>query len=131
MSFAAAAQDDGPRSDRLLMISMLGIVVMTAIAFGVSLINRKNLPSVQPAAPQAIPAPAPSPAPADPKVATPQPDPMPPPPQNPIVQSDPPPMQPDPVVVYQPPTPEPQPQLYSGERRNPKVSFVRDVTEIH
>ena len=46
MSFAV---DDEPSSDRLLMFSVLGIVLVVAVAFAYSMLTRKQaLPSVQP-----------------------------------------------------------------------------------
>ena len=44
--------EDEPSSDRLLLISMVGIVVLIALAFGYSFLNRRQqLPGVQPPAP--------------------------------------------------------------------------------
>src|SRR5690349_7214612 len=52
MSFAV---DEETSSDRLLMFSVLGIVLVVAVAFAYSMLTRKQpLPSVQPA----VPAPA-------------------------------------------------------------------------
>jgi hypothetical protein len=53
MSFTAAQEDQG--GDRLLMFSMLGIVLVVGLAFGVSFFSRKeSLPAVAPPAPAIV-----------------------------------------------------------------------------
>ena len=54
MSFAAT-QGDEPTSDRLLMFSVVGIVVIVGAAFAMSMFSHKQpLPAVQPPAPPVI-----------------------------------------------------------------------------
>lgn len=123
MSFGS---DDEPKSDKLLMFSMLGIVLVTGLAFGLSFLTRKQpLPSVQPAAPPVVqqkdPAPAtqvdtgrPSPVPF-----TPEPDPV----------RIPPPVQ---VELQAPPVSNPPAKSnYTHGTGNRKLDGLRDVTEVN
>jgi hypothetical protein len=126
MTFNQAAGDE-PQSDRLLMISMLGIVVLTVIAFGISYVNRKPQPMVQPAA-------APIQVDARPiptaKLDNTNPIPA---PQNPMPDQSytAPPSQPqyDPTPPVQM-TPPPERRVVTQGHANPKLNVDRDVTTV-
>ena len=124
MSFVQ--DEDGNKNDRILMFSMIGIVLMTALAFGINYFTKQ---------PDQAP-------PAQPAIAAPQ-DPPPQQAQD-IGQSPrpvmvepaqttwtPPPQAPTPTVTqeYTPPSqPAPEPARPHNFQRNRKMNIVDDVT---
>ena len=122
MSFA---QNDEPSSDRLLMFSVLGIVVLVGIAFLYSMLTRHQaLPSVQPA--EAPPAQAPAVVQQTP-VATQQPV------QTPVQDYPPPPQQPvysDPAPAVAQPSYPPEPTPYVRTTGNRKLDGLRDAVGV-
>jgi len=122
MSFA---QNDEPSSDRLLMFSVLGIVVLVGIAFLYSMLTRHQaLPSVQPAEPQQIaqqtPGPSDPPPTRQPAVQQPEQD------YTPVQQQ---PVYEAPAAVPQPSSP-PEPTPYVRTTGNRKLDGMRDVVGV-
>lgn len=112
---------DSSRNDRLLMFSMLGVVVMTALAFMFSYFSRDRSVKAEPAPPAVIieqPSPppqrvapsdgAPAPAPQYPEV---------------VVTPAPPPTEYTPPVVE---TPPPSRSILNGPRRNRKLAGLAE-----
>ena len=123
MSFASSKADE-PGSDRLLMFSMIGIVVVVALALGMSLLGRKQkLPSVQPAAPPIVQPQAPplqtTVTPTAPVVVS----------NSPVYQAPPPAPDPEPAYAAAPPPINDPEVRHVGHSGNRKLDSILGVTQ--
>jgi hypothetical protein len=116
MTFGSA--DDEPSSDRLLMFSIIGIVLVIGLAFSYSMMNRKEpLPSVQPATP--VVERQVQPASVQPPVTNPEEAPA----QS---YTAPPPVQPQYIPI---PAPQSQPSPYMRGTGNRKLDGMRHMSD--